>query len=289
MTRTISAVLLAVLAIVLTGCSSAKYTSNTNNAASIPNIAGPWEFRLVSSGGTQTGMEVALQEGKVLTNGAYQPDGNISASGTQAAFVTFDTSTGFVNGFGGYCSAGSSSTNSLSGAITALGGAVSNFTFTENGSVFSSTDATLSGDGQSMYGTYKSVTPTTCPDSGTFTAKVVPKLSGTYTGSLTLPSCPVNVTGCDSVSATLSEGASGSANLTFVLQGTDQGSLTLMGSVTGNAFSVQGTFQGQTVIFYGYYELTYNALDQQNDLPTLYLVNAASPAQPAGILTVPQT
>jgi len=290
MTRTIASILLAAFAMVLTGCAgSPSKTSNssiTTTAAQIPSIAGAWEFKLQSSSGTLTGMEVALQEGTMLSNGGYVPDGSISASGTQMAFVTLSSSTGFADGFGGYCPAARGSADTLSGAITALDNAVSNFTFTENGNSFNVT-ATLSGDGQSMLGTYQSVSGSACPDSGTFTGAVVAKVAGTYAGNLTLPSC--NSNGCDTATATLSESSSGTATLSLVLTGTNQGSLTLTGPVTGNAFAVQGTFQGQTVVLDGYYELTYNALDLENDLPTLYLVNATTPTQAAGLLTVPQT
>jgi hypothetical protein len=290
MTRSILPMLLAAIALVLTGCagspSKSSNSSTTTTAAQIPSIAGAWEFKLESSSGTLTGIEVALQEGTMLSNGVYMPDGSISASGTQMAFVTLSSTTGLAAGFGGYCPAGSGSANTLSGAITALDNAISNFTFTENGNAFNVT-ATLSGDGKSMLGTYQSASGSACPDSGTFTGSTVSKLSGTYAGNLTLPSCTAN--GCDLATATLSESSSGAATLSLVLTGTNQGSLTLTGPVTGNAFAVQGTLEGQTVVLDGYYELSYNTLDQQYDLPTLYVVNATTPTQAAGLLTVPQT
>src|SRR5580698_1846641 len=58
--------------------------------APIPNIAGSWEFIAYSSSGSVTGIEVALAEGKVLVNGIEQPNGQITASGTQIAFVALD-------------------------------------------------------------------------------------------------------------------------------------------------------------------------------------------------------
>lgn len=238
MTRIVSTVLLALLALALLACSDSPAHNTSTNAPLIPNIAGSWEFRMTSSNGQLTGMEVALQEGQVLTSGVYQPDGNISASGTQMAFVTFDPGTGLADGFGGYCAAGDTSANNLSGAITALGSPVSDFTYTENGNVFNVT-ATLSADGQSMQGSYESATPSNCLQSGTFTGMIVPKLSGTYAGTLTLPSC--SATGCDSATATLSENSSANATLSLILSGTDNSTLTLTGPVTGNAFSVQGT------------------------------------------------
>jgi hypothetical protein len=286
MTRPCSALLLVALAAVLTACSSTTHTTSaSNNVPPVPKISGAWEFKLESSSGPISTIEVALQEGQTLVNGVYQPDGNISASGPQLAFVTLDAGNGYANGFGGYCS-GSASADTLSGAVVALGSAISNFAFTENGNVFNVT-AVLSGDGQSMLGTYASATNSGCPDTGVFSGAVVPKLSGTYAGSLTLPSC--TVVGCDSATATLSESSSGTATLSLTLQGTDNGLLTLTGPVTGNAFSVQGTFQGKTVILYGYYELTYNSHDSQNDLPSLYLVNPSAPTQPVALLTTPIT
>ena len=286
MTRTISAVLPLAIAVILTACSSTSHdTSTSTNVPPIPKISGAWEFKLESSAGALSTMEVALQEGQTLVNGVYQPDGNISASGPQMNFVTFAAGTGFADGFGGFCS-GTASANSLKGTITALGNPVSNFTFTENGNTFDVT-AILSGDGQSMLGTYQSTASTNCADKGTFTGAVVPKLSGTYAGAITLPSC--SVAGCDSATATLSESSGGTATLSLTLQGTDNGLLTLTGPVTGNAFTIQGTFQGQTVVLYGFYELTLNSLDSQIDLPTLYMVNSSAPAQPVGLLTVPQT
>lgn len=278
MKRIAFAIVLATFAVVLTACSgSPSSTSSSTAAAVIPNIAGAWEFMLQSSTGTLTGMEVALQEGQVLSNNAYLPDGDISASGTQMAFVSFDASTGLATGFGGSCAADGASANALSGSFTSLDSAVSNFTFIENGNLFKVT-AMLSGDGQSMQGTYASVSSSNCPDSGTFTGTVVPKLSGTYIGTLTLPSCAA--AGCDSASATLSESSSSAATLSLFLTGTDNDTLTLTGPVTGNAFSVQGSFQGQTLVLDGYYEI-------KNNIPTLYLVNAATPTEPAGLLTVP--
>ena len=76
--------------------------------------------------------------------------------------------------------------------------------------------------------------------------------------------------------------------LNLLLSGADNASLTLTGPVTGNEFSVQGTYQGQSVSYTGYYEQTDSAADNQ---PALYLVNATNSGQPtyAGTLTVPQT
>jgi len=248
-------------------------------AQSIPNIAGPWEFIAYSSNGSKpTGIEVALQEGKTLLDGIYTPNGQISASSAQIAFVTLDPASGDIVSFGGTCPPAANSSSSLTpGSVSALN-APFTFTYTENGNAFNVT-GTLASDGQSLLnGTYTSQSGDACTDGGTITGMVVPKLSGTYVGQLTLPDGST-----DSASATLTE-SSGNLTINVVLTGTDNTSLTMTGPVTGNSFTVQGTFQGQTVEYYGYYEVVKN-------IPSIYFVNATNPAQPAyaGTLGVPQT
>jgi hypothetical protein len=283
--RLVSAALLLALTVFLAACASTSHDSSTTVPPSISKISGGWEFRLESSSGGLSAAEVALQQGQVLVNGISQPSGDISASGTQVSFVTFLANTPVIDGFSGFCAPTGNSANSVNGTITGLGGDISNFTVTENGNVFNVT-ATLSGDGQSMLGTYASPASSGCKDSGTFVGATVPKLFGTYVGSLTLPTC--STTGCDSATATMSESSNNTATLTLTLQGTDNGLLTLTGPVTGNAFIVQGTLQGQAVVLDGFYEFTLNPKDSQYDLPTLYLADSSAPAQPVGLLTLPQ-
>jgi hypothetical protein len=274
MNRMISALGLLLLALELLSCSS---NSGKQGGQVIPNIAGSWEFIATSNAnGTETGIEVALKQGQSLVGGTEQPNGSVSASSNQIVFVAIDPKTGDAVSFGGSCPATQNPSNSLSGSITQLG-APFNFTYVENGNTFTVT-ATLSGDGQSILnGTYSS---TDCSDSGTISGAVVAKLSGIYTGQLTLPGPSVNT-----ATATLSE-SSGTLTANLALTGPSTTSLTMSGPVTGNAFSMQGTFQGQVVTYYGYYELTYNCMDQLNDLPTLYLVNAADSSQAGDTLTL---
>jgi len=254
-------------------------------AEAIPNVAGSWEFIAISSStGKATGIEVALQEGQILVNGIEQPNGQISASSTQIAFLTLDATTGDIVSFGGGCPPTSAPTNSLNpGSVSALD-APFTFTFTENGNAFNVT-ATLGPDGKTLVnGTYASQSGSACIDSGTITGLGVPKLSGTYTGQLVLPDGTT-----DAASATLSESSSGTLSVSMVVTGTDNTTFTMTGPVTGNSFSVQGTFQGQSVSYYGYYELVYNSTTSTN-VPSIYFVNATNPAQPAyaGTLGVPQ-
>jgi hypothetical protein len=276
MRKIVAPVLLLALASALISCSSGSKMA----PAAMPNIAGSWEFILASTTqpGNSTGLEVALKEGQTLDTsgaGSYLYTGQISASGPQLNFVGFTPTGGIV--FGGNCTPAADNTgNSLTGSISGLGGSM-NFTLTENGNVFT-VSAILDASGQSIdSGTYTAQSGSGCSDSGTIvTGNIVPKLSGTYTGHLL-----VNGNN-DSATATLSESSSGTLTMNLVLSGADNASLTLTGPVTGNSFSVQGTFQGTIISYYGYYELTHTT-------PGLYLVNAANPAQEAGLLTIPTT
>jgi len=276
MPRFLPLVALVLLSAALINCGG-KGSSATQP---IPNVAGPWEFIAYSNtlGSKATGIEVALQEGKTLINGIYTPSGQLSASSAQIAFVTLNPTSGDIVSFGGPCAATATPSSSLTpGSVSALN-APFTFTFTENGNVFNVT-GTLAGDGQSLAnGTYTSQSGSACTDSGTITGMVVPKLSGTYAGQLTLPDGT-----SDSATATLSE-SSGNLTVNVVVTGTDNASFTMTGPVTGNSFSVQGTFQGQTVEYYGYCEVVKN-------IQSIYFVNATNPAKPAyaGTLGVPQT
>jgi hypothetical protein len=275
MNRIVSLLGLVVLSVALLSCSG---SGNNQAPQVIPSIAGSWELIANSStNGTETGIELALKQGQSLVGGVEQPNGSISASSSQIAFVTIDPTTGNAISFGGSCTPTENSSNSFTGTISSLGGPF-NFTYTEDGNLFNVT-ATLSADGQSILnGTY---TSTDCADSGTISGTVVPGLSGTYAGQVTLPGPSV-----DTSTATLSESAETlTANL--ALTGANNTNLTLTGPVTGKSFSIQGTFQGQVVTYLGYYEITYDCLDQLYDLPTLYLVNAQDPSQPGDLLTLP--
>ena len=257
----------------------------------IPNIAGAWEFIAVSNNSSVTGIEVALVEGQVLVNGVEQPDGQLTASNTQIMFVSLtDVSQISATGFGGNCQPVTSTSSLGPGSVTALDAPIK-FTFTENGNVFNVT-GTISGDGKIVTGTYAPQGGNACSDSGgTITGTPVSKLSGIYAGQM-CPlggSCQTAQDFTDSVTATVSESSSSVLTLTLTLTGTDNTTFTLTGPVNGNAFSVQGTFQGQTLTYYGYSEQVYDSTLQIN-VPSIYLVNATNPAQQTyvGTIAVPQ-
>jgi len=240
-----------------------------------PNVAGAWEFIAVSNSGSVTGIEAALTEGKVLVDGLQQPDGQISATSSQISFVSLDPTTLAITGFGGVCQP-ITGVNGLSGSASTADGPIQ-FSFTENGNAFNVT-ATLSGDGKSVLnGTYTADVPNSCDadNGGTITGLAVSKVSGTFKGQM----CPLS-TSCsssqdfsDSVIASASENSSNLLTLNLTLSGTDNTTLTLSGPVLGRAFVLQGTVQGDLVMYNGYYETV-------NNVPSIYLAEATNPATP---------
>jgi hypothetical protein len=289
------------LVIALVSCSG----RSSNAPVPLPNVSGSWEFIAASTNnpGYSTNIEVALKEGQVFVNGNDQENGQISASGQQINFVGF-TPAGAI-AFGGNCAAATSNPgNNLSGSVSGVGGSM-NFTYTENGNVFNVT-AILDASSQAIdSGTYTEQaapagqsngacngnTDPTIIDTGSVIGKIVPKLSGNYTGQICQPLDTLCANTPDTATATLSQSGT-TLTVNLLLTGADNASFTLTGPVTGNAFSVQGTFQGTSLTYDGYYELTYDAATNANDIPTLYLVNATiSSTEPtyAGTLTTPQT
>ncbi len=279
----------------------------------MPNVGGQWEFIAASttSPGYTTGVEVALQQGTVfsVSNGGYNPTGQISASGTQIGFMGLD----YLNGsskesiaFGGNCTpATPEAGNSLTGSISGVGGSM-NFTFTENGSVYNVT-AILDASGKSIdSGTYTLQSGSGCggDTGGTLTGEIVPKISGTFIGQIVSPCPPPQPPpyqnppcdsngaygGIDSATATLSQSGS-TLTINLLLTGADNTSLTLTGPVAGNSFSAQGTFEGIAISYEGYFQYVFDSLDGLYDTPNLYLENVAcissNPQTCASLLTIP--
>lgn len=271
--------LMACAVLVSCGGNSSSFPSQPT-----PNIAGAWEFVAVSNSGSVTGIEVSLSEGSVLVNGVSEPNGQVTATSNQISFVSLSPTTLNITGFGGTCQPVSTD-RALTGSVTAIDSPFQ-FSFTENGNVFSVT-GTLGGDGKSLLnGTYTAQAGNGCAadTGGTITGLAVSKISGTYAGqmcALSDTSSPCQLV--DTATAVASENSSSNLTLTLNLTGTDNTSFTLTGPVTGNAFTLQGTIQGQPVIYQGYYEPVKN-------IPSLYLVNSTNPVAPnyVGTLAVPQ-
>ena len=85
MKRMFPIVVLIAALVMLLSCSNGKVIG----PPAIANISGSWEFLVTSNtnNASLTGIEVALKEGQVLIDGVVQPNGQLSASGTnQIAF-----------------------------------------------------------------------------------------------------------------------------------------------------------------------------------------------------------
>lgn len=88
-----------------------------------------------------------MSEGQVLVNGLNQPNGQISANSNQISFLSLAPSTLNISQFGGPCQSMPGS-NALVGATTAADARMQ-FTFTENGNIFT-VNGTLGGDGKTL-------------------------------------------------------------------------------------------------------------------------------------------
>ena len=270
--KIVAGMVLLALSGLLVSCSSNNSSSSTLPP---PNIAGYWEFLALSSNGAVTGIEVQLTEGQQLVNGVEVPNGQIAADSAQMNFVTLISGanqTYNISGFGGSCGATPTTTNSLSGTVTGLGAAI-NFTFTANSSVFNVT-ANLSDGKTVLNGTYTPQAGNTCADpGGTITGLAVSVQTGQYIGKMCSPAETACSSPDDDVTATVSS-KSGQVTLALALTGADNTSFNLAGPLIGNSITVQGTFHGQGVTYYGYSEAVSSA---GTNVASLYLVNAADP------------
>jgi len=117
-------------------------------------------------------------------------------------------------------------------------------TFNEGGNIYTGQGTV---DGSTISGTY-SGTNSNCSDAGTFTGTQVPSLSGTFSGTLSLPS------GSDQVTATLTEGSDNSLTVQTTLTGADNGTFTFSGSAIANVMFVSGSINGNPLSLFGYFD-----------------------------------
>jgi hypothetical protein len=66
---------------------------------------------------------------------------------------------------------------------------------------------------------------------------------------------------------------SGTLTLSLALSGVNNATFSLTGPEIGNSFSAQGTFQGQGVTYFGYFEQTID-VSAGGEVQSVYLVNA---------------
>jgi hypothetical protein len=237
MTRLFLVGSLLILLALLLGCGGGTSSSSTTTAT-IPQIAGSWEIKMpsIEQPGYSTLIETNMQ----------QSSGTLSASGGNQIMLIGEHPTGGLY-FGGNCSP--VGTNTFTGTVSSSDAVT--ITLTENATVYTLT-GTVTGTGKTMTGTYKFQSGT-CHDSGTFVGQQVAQISGTYSGTLNLTNAS------DSASAVMAE-VPGGFTETLTLTGVDNETDILTGFVVGSVFSVQGTVEGQSISYYGYYDTTENAV-----------------------------
>jgi hypothetical protein len=86
--------------------------------------------------------------------------------------------------------------------------------------------------------------------SASFTAKQVPNLGGTFSGTLNFPAGAANVT------ATLTEGSGYSLTVQTTLSGAYNGTFAFSGSAVANVMFVSGSVNGTSFSLFGYFDAT---------------------------------
>ena len=230
------AILLAALLVLTVACSSSNKLTN-------PPVSGAYEFVVTSNvtGG------VTLVEANLAANGNQS-----GASGpTEVQVLTFEKKTWYINGI---CPGAEPGQNSVAAS---LGGNNLALTFNVGGYAFGG-PAVLTG--ATVNGNY-SVTGSTCPDligvigfppgtdSGGFVGNQVPKLAGTFSGTLNLPS------GTDNAALTLTEAPDQTLTVSAALTGpADNGTFVFTGTAVGNVMFVSGSVNGQALSLFGYFD-----------------------------------
>jgi hypothetical protein len=244
----LGAVSVAALGLLLTACGSG---GNRTGPSATPGqgISGPWEFVAQSN----SSGAITLVEADITANGTQS-----TASGpSQIQTATDSAGTWYVNGA---CVSESPGQNSLTGTVTGTSIALG---FNEGGNLYTG-DGTLSDN--AISGTY-SGNSGNCSDTGTFTATLVPSLSGNFAGTLNFPE------GTDSVVASLTESSNYSLSVQTTLSGADTGAFTFSGSAVANVLFVSGTVNGNAFSLFGYFDSsgrfngTPNSIAVYSDVP----------------------
>ena len=227
-------VLLALLLAFTMACSGSNKLIN-------PPVSGAYEFAVTSN---VTGA-VTLVEANLAANGNQS-----SGSGpSQVQILTLQKKIWYVNGV---CASATAGQNSLSADVSGNNVAL---TFNEGGYQFPGQGVLM---GASITGNY-TVTGSSCPDlmgntgfpsgydAGGFVGSPVPALSGTFSGTLTLPN------GVENAALTLTENADYSLTVSTQLTGPVYNeSLTLTGTAVGNIMFVSGSLDAHPLSLVGY-------------------------------------
>lgn len=209
-------------------------------------------------GGTVSGAYDIVVTSNV-TGAVTLVEADFSANGSQSAaqgptevqILTLENKIWYVNGS---CPGNTPGEN---GVTADVNGNNISVTFDEGGNTFGG-PGTFTGS--TINGSF-SVTGSSCPslvgvvgvyppgyDQGGFVGNPVTPLTGTFTGTLNLPS------GTDNAAFTLSESTDQTLTVTAQLTGADNGTFTFTGTVIGNSMFVNATVDGQAVTLLGYYD-----------------------------------
>jgi len=229
-------ILLALLLVFTMACSGSNKLNN-------PPVSGAYEFIVTSN---VTGA-VTLVEANLAANGNQS-----SASGpSQVQILSLQKKIWYVNGVCAGATPGQNSlTANVSGNNVALAFNEGGFGFPGQGVL---TGATIAGN--------YTVAGSACPDltgitgfpsgydSGGFVGNQVPALSGTFSGTLTLPN------GVENAAFTFTENTDHSLTVSAQLTGPiDTGTFSFTGSAVGNIMFVSGSLNGQNFSFLGYFD-----------------------------------
>jgi hypothetical protein len=219
------------------------------------NVSGAYEFVVTSNvtGG------VTLVEANLAANGNQSG----ATGANQVQVLTFEQKNWYVNGI---CPGSTPGQNSV--ASNTSGNNIS-LTFNEGGNAFSGQGVL---NGTTINANY-SINNSSCPDltgltgyppgtdSGGIVGNQVPKLTGTYSGPLSLPD------GTDNAALTLSENPDLSLAVSAQLTGpADNGIFTFSGAAVGNIVFVSGSVNGQNLNLFGYYDRTGTYTKMPNSL-----------------------
>jgi hypothetical protein len=231
------AYLLALITSMLLGC------SGKSSLTSSGTVSGAYDIIVTSN---VTGA-VTLVEANFSAN-ANQ---SVAQGPTEVQILTLEKKIWYVNGS---CPGSTPGQNGVTANINRQKVSV---TFNEGGNTFGGSGVFT---GSTINGSF-SVTGSNCPDlvgvvgiyppgydQGGFVGNPVAALTGTFAGTLNLPS------GTDNAAFTLSESGDQTLTVTAQLTGADNGTFTFTGTAIGNSMFVNGTVDSHNVTLLGYYD-----------------------------------
>lgn len=227
-----------ILLLPLISCSGGRVNSSSE-------VSGAYEFVVTSN---ITG-STTLVEANMAANGNQ----SVASGPNQVQIITLENKIWYVNGV---CPGNTPGRNAVT--TTNDNGQLA-VAFNEGGNKISGQGVLV---GTTISGNY-SVDNSSCPDltgligvppntdSGGFTGNLVPQLTGTYSGFLSLPDGQYNA------ALTLTEASNNGLTINAALKGPgNNGNFTFSGSAVGNVIFVSGSLQSGTLSLFGLLDVT---------------------------------